>query len=481
MSLRLDNFIDGAFQAAASAETFAKLEPATALELATVAASGQADVEAAVAAARRAFLGSWRDAGAVRRGQYLNRLADLVERDADVFVDLLAREQGRASMEMRLMDVPMTVDTLRYFAGWADKLEGRTIPTAGSMGRQTLNYTELEPLGVIAQVIPWNAPLMICAWKLAPALAAGCTVVIKPSEDAPVALTHLMRLVAEAAIPPGVVNLVHGIGPTAGRALVTHPDIAKVSFTGSTEVGRAIARDLAGTFRPLTLELGGKAAQIVMADADIEQVVTGLMMGLYANQGQTCAAGSRILVHRSISKAVSQALAAATDAIRVGDPRENGVQMGALINARHKARVERYIDLAIQEGATRLAGGRAVPDQGNFVSPTLFAHDDPNGTLAQEEIFGPVGVVIAFDDEEEAVRIANSTRYALSASLWTRDVSRAHRLARRVDVGAVAVNCWSPLDPRLAWGGHRDSGVGHDLSRRALESYLREKTVTLAL
>ncbi|WP_322044005.1 aldehyde dehydrogenase family protein [Paraburkholderia sp. J67] len=481
MTYRLDNFIDGAFQPAISRETFIKLEPATSLELAVVAASGQDDVDAAVASAQRAFKTSWRDIGAVRRGQCLQRLADLVERDAEVLVNLLAREQGRASIEMRMMDVPMTVDTLRYFAGWADKLEGRTVPTAGSMGRMTVNYTELEPIGVVAQVIPWNAPLMICAWKLAPALAAGCTVVIKPSEDAPVALSHLMRLIAEAGIPPGVVNLLHGIGPTAGRALVAHPDVAKVSFTGSTEVGRAIARDLAGSFKPLTLELGGKAAQIVMADADIEQAVGGLMMGLYANQGQTCAAGSRILVHRSISEAISEALAAATNAIRVGDPLHADTQMGALINARHKARVDSYIERGKSEGARMIAGGRVMPDRGNFVCPTLFAHDDPNSTLAQEEIFGPVGVILAFDDEDEAVRIANSTRYALSASLWTRDVSRAHRLARQIDVGAVAVNCWSPLDPRLAWGGHKDSGLGHDLSRRALEAYLREKTVTIAL
>jgi acyl-CoA reductase-like NAD-dependent aldehyde dehydrogenase len=479
--MRLDNFINGSFVDSTNGERFTKLEPATGAQMASVAASSEADVDAAVKAARDAFDTRWRVRTASERGRSLLRLADLVERDAEVFADLLSREQGRASFEIRMMDVPMTVDTLRYFAGWADKLEGRTIPTAGSMGRPTLNYTEAEPLGVIAQIIPWNAPLMICVWKLAPALAAGCTVVIKPSEDAPVALTHLMKLVAEAAIPEGVVNLVHGIGPTAGRALVAHADIAKVSFTGSTEVGRSISRDLAGTFRPVTLELGGKAAQVLFDDADVPRAIQGLMMGLYANQGQTCAAGSRILVHRSIYREVADQLAAASDSIAVGDPRSADTQMGALINERHQQRVKHYIERGLQDGAQRICGTRAVPDQGFFVAPTLFTSDDPNGTLAQHEIFGPVGVIIPFDQDDDAIAIANSTAYALSASLWTEDLSRAHRLARRVDVGAVAVNCWSPIDPRLAWGGHKDSGIGHDLSRRAVEACLREKTVTVSL
>ncbi|MGN6667827.1 MAG: aldehyde dehydrogenase family protein [Trinickia sp.] len=481
MSLQLNNFINGQFVPASSGKVFEKLEPATGDILASVAMSESVDVDLAVQAADAAFSTTWRDTPAVARGQYLQRLADLIERDATIFVDLLSREQGRALIEMKMMDVPMSIDTLRYFGGWADKLEGRTIPTAGNMGRPTLNYTELEPVGVVAQIIPWNAPLMICLWKLAPALAAGCTVVIKPSEDAPVALTHLMTLVKEAGIPEGVVNLVHGIGPTAGRALVAHPRVAKVSFTGSTEVGRSIARDLAGTFKPVTLELGGKAAQILLADADIPRAINGLMMGLYANQGQTCAAGSRILVHRSVATVVAEQLAAASNSICVGDPRGPETQMGALINARHKARVQSYIDQGLREGAKRIAGDRPVSGKGFFVAPTIFLSDDANGTLAQEEIFGPVGVVVPFDDDADAISIANSTRYGLSASLWTQDLAKAHTLARQIDVGAVAINCWSPLDPRLAWGGHKDSGIGHDLSRHAVQAYLREKTVTIAL
>ncbi|WP_110855871.1 aldehyde dehydrogenase family protein [Paraburkholderia silvatlantica] len=479
--MQVENFVGGHFRPAVSGETFVKLEPATGAELATVAASGQADVNAAVTAAKAAFQGVWRDMTANQRGMKLHHLADLIERDTEQIITLLAREQGRPTIEMRMMDIPMAVDTLRYFAGWADKLEGRSIPTAGSMGRATLNYTELEPMGVVAHIIPWNAPLMICIWKLAPALAAGCTVVIKPSEDAPIALTHLMRLIAEAGIPEGVVNLVNGIGPNAGRALVAHPDIAKVSFTGSTEVGRAIARDLAGTFKPLTLELGGKAAQILLADADIPRAIDGLLLGLFANQGQTCAAGSRILVHASIADTVAERLAAATNAIRVGHPQDPEAQMGPLINANHKARVDDYVKKGRGEGARMIAGGRAVPENGFFVCPTLFVHPDAGSTLAQEEIFGPVGVIIPFSDDDKAVQIANSTRYGLSTSLWTQDVSKAHTLARKIDVGSVAINCWSPLDARLAWGGHKDSGIGHDLSRTAVTSYLREKTVTVSL
>ncbi|WP_036663871.1 aldehyde dehydrogenase [Pandoraea sp. SD6-2] len=479
--MQVENFINGRFRAAQSGDTFVKLEPATGEALAAVAASSQSDVDSAVAAAKVAFETVWRRTSAAQRGLKLLHLADLLARDAETFVSVLSREQGRPEMEMRMMDLPMSVDTLRYFAGWADKLEGRTIPTAGSMGRATLNYTELEPVGVVAQIIPWNAPLMIGIWKLAPALAAGCTVVIKPSEDAPVALTHLMRLVAEAGIPEGVVNVVNGIGPTTGRALCTHPDVAKVSFTGSTEVGRAIARDMAGSFKPLTLELGGKAAQILLADADVPRAIDGLLLGLFANQGQTCAAGSRILVHASIANAVAAQLAAATDSIVVGRPQEAHVRMGALINARHRARVAEYIERGHQDGARLISGGRQVPDGGFFVCPTLFVHEDPNSTLAREEVFGPVGVVIPFEDESEAVRIANSTRYGLSTSLWTQDVGKAHRLAREIDVGSVAVNCWSPLDARLAWGGRRDSGTGFDLSRHAVMAHLQEKSITISL
>ncbi|MGJ7530619.1 aldehyde dehydrogenase family protein [Variovorax sp. GB1P17] len=477
---RIQNFIDGSLQNAAGDARFDKLAPATGTLLAQVADASAEDVDLAVQAAARAFEQRWKSVAGAQRARMLNRLADVLERDASLFVQTLAAEQGRPPMEMTLMDLPMCVDTLRYFAGWADKLEGRTIPTAGFMGGTTFNYTRRVPLGVAALVIPWNAPLMICIWKLAPALAAGCTVVIKAPEDAPLAIAQLADALVEAGFPPGVVNIVHGRAAT-GAALVGHALVRKISFTGSTNVGRLIARDAAASFKHLTLELGGKAAQIVFPDADIAQAVQGVAMGLFANQGQTCAAGSRVLVHRSLIGAFEQALGAAARSMRVGRPDEAGVQMGALINARHQQRVRDCIAAGLDEGARMVAGEEAVPAEGFFVRPTLFADVRNDMRIAQQEIFGPVGMLIPFDSEDEAVQMANHSEFGLSASLWTRDLATAHRVAAWLEVGAVAVNCWSPLDARLPWGGGKDSGLGRDLSAKALDTYLEERIVTVML
>ncbi len=476
------HLIDGRKQNASDGAFYDKFEPATGAVMARVAAGTSADVDAAVAAARAQFdSGEWSRLPSAARAKLLNTLADLLERDAEKFVDLLAREQGRPAMEMRLMDVPVSVDTLRYFAGWSDKLEGRQIPTAGFMGRATLNYTVREAVGVAALIVPWNAPLMIACWKLAPALAAGCTVVIKPSEDAPLAVAALVDLAREAGFPNGVLNLVHGVGADVGSTLVRHAGVDKISFTGSTEVGRRIAREAGPLFKRLTLELGGKAPQIVFEDADLQQAVAGTAMGLFINQGQTCAAGTRVLVQRSLYHRFVDTLAGAAHAVKLGDPLHPQTQMGPLISARHQKRVQAHIDAAVRDGARLVAGGEALPSQGYFVRPTIFADVRPDMAIAREEIFGPVGTVIPFDTEEEAIAIANDSVYGLSASLWTQNVSRAHRVAARLKVGAVAVNCWSPLDARLPWGGRKDSGVGRELSQSALDAYLEEKVVTLAL
>ncbi|MBN3787674.1 aldehyde dehydrogenase family protein [Burkholderia sp. Ac-20353] len=476
------NFIGGAHCRSVSNEYFEKKAPATGEVLSHVVASTSQDVDQAVCTAREAFdHGPWRSMSGAHRARLLFKLADLLEQNADAFSISLAREQGRPIYEMRMMDLPVSIDTLRYFAGWADKLEGRSVPTAGYMGRQTVNYTVLEPVGVVAQIIPWNAPLMICIWKLAPALAAGCTVVIKPSEDAPLSVTSLGALIEEAGFPAGVVNIVNGIGPSVGRALVNHPGVDKISFTGSTAVGRSIAADVAGTFKKLTLELGGKAPQIVFPDANLDAAIPGIAMGLFVNQGQTCAAGSRVLVHRSIEASVVEGLAAAAKSIVLGDPLDGAVSMGALINERHKSRVQEYISIGKSEGARLVAGDEPVPEVGNFVRPTVFANVNNRMRIAQEEIFGPVGMVIPFEDWEDAVALANDAAYGLSATIWTQDLSIAHRTAKALDVGAVAINGWSPLDARLPWGGRKDSGLGHDLSKTALDAYLQEKVVTVVV
>ncbi|MCA6215642.1 aldehyde dehydrogenase family protein [Ideonella sp. B7] len=476
------NLIDGEWQASAAGQWFDKAEPATGERLCQVTASTPADVDAAVAAARRQFDGgAWSQLPGAARGRLLNRLADLLEAKAEDFAQLLAREQGRALMEMRMLDVPMAIDTLRYFAGWADKLEGRQIPTAGFMGRPTFNYTVREAVGVAALIVPWNAPLMIGAWKLGPALAAGCTVVVKPSEDAPLALSALAALAAEAGFPPGVINVVQGLGPAVGRALTTHPGVDKISFTGSTVVGRQIAAEAGPLFKRLTLELGGKAPQIILEDAVLEQAIGGCAMGLFVDQGQTCAAGTRILVHRSRYEAVLQALAGAARSLQLGDPFNPATQMGALISERHAQRVRSHIDAARQAGAQMLAGDEAVPERGFFVRPTIFGGVTPDMAIAREEVFGPVGVVIPFDSDDEAVALANDSAYGLSATLWTQNLTKAHSLAARLKVGAVAINGWSPLDARLPWGGGKDSGVGRDLSRAALDGYLEEKVVTVVM
>ncbi|WP_431927855.1 phenylacetaldehyde dehydrogenase StyD [Amycolatopsis tucumanensis] len=461
--------------------TFADLNPATEEKLTDVAAASAQDVDAAVKAARAQLSGEWAALPGSQRGLILNRVADLIDRDAELLARLEALDIGKPVGQPTVLDMPNAARTFRHFAGWADKITGQVIPTDGYLGRPTHSYTRREPVGVIAAIIPWNTPLMITAWKLAPALAAGNTVVVKPPEDAPLSILHLAKLLKEAGLPDGVVSVLPGLGEVTGQALIDHPDVDKISFTGSPEVGRHVGVAAAQSFKRITLELGGKSPQIILADADLEAAIGGTAMGLFFNQGQVCAAGTRVLVHRSLYSDVVDALAGAARQQVLGDPLDPATTMGALVNKKQQDRVLGYIEKGRAEGARLVAGGARPERPGYFVQPTIFADVDNDMTIAREEIFGPVGSVIPFDDPADAVRIANNTTYGLAATIWTRDVTAAHTLAAQVRAGAVGVNGWAPIDAALPWGGMKSSGVGRELGWSGILANTEEKVVTVVL
>ena len=479
---RYQLFIGGEWVDAESGQTFTTPNPATGATLAEVAEADKADIDKAVAAARKAFEGKWAKMSARDRGRLLYKLAQLIEARAKDLAALETADNGKPIRESSYIDLPQVVENFEYFAGYATKIEGETIPVPG----QFFNYTLREPLGVCGQIIPWNFPLLMAAWKLAPALAAGNTIVLKPAEQTPVTALELGKLIQEAGFPEGVVNIVPGYGETAGAALAAHPDIDKIAFTGSTEVGKLVARAAADNLTKVSLELGGKAPNVIFADADLDQAVNGALMGIFYNQGQVCCAGSRIFLEERIKDEFLERFKARAEKIKVGDPTDKTTQMGPQVSAEQLNRIKSYVDIARQEGASVLTGGAApeLDEQfrgGYFFRPTIFCDVNNQMRVAQEEIFGPVSSVITFTDEADLIKQANETIYGLSAGIWTRDITRAHRFAREVKAGVVWINTFNMFNAASPFGGYKQSGYGREMGRHAIELYTQVKSVWVDL
>jgi aldehyde dehydrogenase (NAD+) len=461
-----------------SGKTFPTINPATGEEICQVAEADAGDVDNAVKAARTAFEGPWRKMHASERGRLLHRLADLIEKNADQLARLESIDNGKPLSVAKAVDVAKTIACYRYFAGWADKVQGKTIPIDGDF----FCYTRHEPIGVVGQIIPWNYPMLMQSWKLAPALATGNTVVMKPAEQTPLSALRIGELIVEAGFPEGVVNLLPGFGPTAGAAIARHMDVDKVAFTGSTEVGRLIMAAAAqSNLKRVTLELGGKSPNIIFEDTDLDAAVEGAHMGIFVNQGQSCCAGSRVFVEERIYHQFVEKSVARAQERRVGDPLDPSTQQGPQVDQSQFDRVMGYIESGRSDGATLAYGGERVGNRGYFIRPTVFAGVQDDMKIAREEIFGPVMSVIAFKDVDEVIARANHTNYGLAAGVWTRDIKKALAVANGVRAGTVWVNCYHVLDTRAPFGGFKQSGIGRELGEYGLQQYTEVKTVTVKL
>ena len=477
--MRTDLFINDEWRPALSGKRFPVENPATEEIIAEVALGDAADTDAAVKAARACFESdAWRGMSARKRGRLLFKTADLLEARLEEFARLETAHNGKTLFESKI-EISMTVNTLRYYAGWCDKITGETLPVEGPF----FTYTLREPIGVVGAIVPWNFPLNIASWKFAPALAAGCTMILKPASETPLTALLFTELIQEAGFPPGAFNVVSGGGSTAGAALVRHPEVDKISFTGSTEVGRQIMKMAADTNKRITLELGGKSPNVIFADADLKAAVRGAQNGIFYGKGEVCAAGSRLLVEKSVHDQVVGQLVEGAKKYAPGDPLDKNTRLGAVVSKKQQEVVLGYVKKGVDEGAALVAGGKAVKPNGKgyFVEATVFDQVSPEMTIAREEIFGPVLAVMSFDDYDAGVALANRTIYGLAAGIWTKDVAKAHRAAKAIRAGTVWINSYNFYDSGAPFGGFKASGFGRDLGADALDGYLETKTVWVGL
>jgi aldehyde dehydrogenase (NAD+) len=471
-------FVGGKWLPAASGKTFETINPATEEVITQVAEGDSTDVDLAVDAAREALEhGPWSKMDARDRGRLLHKLADLIEEESEELASLEVLDNGKPIREARTGDVPLVLDCLRYYAGYADKIHGQTIPVRG----QYFTYTRREPVGVVGQIIPWNFPMLMVAWKWGPALAAGCTIVMKPAEQTPLTCLRLARLAQKAGIPDGVINVIPGYGPTAGAAIVRHKGVDKVAFTGEYKTAQIIMRDAAPTLKRLTFELGGKSPNIVFADADLEAAAIGSHFGLYLNQGQCCCAGSRLFVEEKVHDKFVDKLVAMNKGRKLGDPFDPETEQGPQVDQAQFDKILSYIDQGKKEGAACLTGGERHGTRGYFVKPTIFAGVNDEMKIAQDEIFGPVLSVLKFKNLDEIIERANNTYYGLAAAVWTRDIAKAHKLAAKIKAGTIWINCYDVFDAAAPFGGFKMSGLGRELGEKGLEAYTETKTVTVSL